>query len=89
MKCYLVQDLLPLYAEKLTSNETNVEIEKHISKCQVCSICLNKIQDNSIKMIIVPDQLYPLKKLQHINVRNCIITALGTLAIIGLIILIF
>ncbi len=32
MKCEVVRDLLPLYIDKLTSEESNKEIEKHCWK---------------------------------------------------------
>lgn len=36
MTCSIVQDLLPNYIEKLTSNETNIVIEKHLETCENC-----------------------------------------------------
>jgi predicted anti-sigma-YlaC factor YlaD len=34
--CSIVQDLLPNYIEKLTMNETNIFIEKHLETCVSC-----------------------------------------------------
>ncbi len=34
--CEMVRDLMPLYLEGLTSDETNREIEKHIQDCELC-----------------------------------------------------
>ena len=36
MKCYIVNDLLPEYIEKLCSEETSKEIETHIAGCKKC-----------------------------------------------------
>lgn len=36
-ECNIVQDLLPSYAEKLTSEDTNEYISKHLSECPTCS----------------------------------------------------
>ncbi|WP_136607698.1 zf-HC2 domain-containing protein [Paenibacillus dokdonensis] len=36
MKCDMVRDLLPSYAEQLTSAYSNDEIEKHLSSCMEC-----------------------------------------------------
>ncbi len=36
MICSIVQDLLPNYIEKLTSNQTNIFIEKHLETCENC-----------------------------------------------------
>ena len=38
MKCDVVQDLLPSYADGLTSEESNREIEKHLKTCEKCKI---------------------------------------------------
>lgn len=45
-KCKIVQDLLPTYIENLTSEETTVFIEKHLSSCKNCEqIYLNMKKD--------------------------------------------
>ena len=36
MKCEVARDLLPLYIDKLTSEESNKEIEKHLKNCKEC-----------------------------------------------------
>ena len=35
-KCSLIKDLLPSYIDELTSEETNKEIENHLSECEEC-----------------------------------------------------
>lgn len=36
LTCSIVQDLLPNYIEKLTMNETNIFLEKHLETCVSC-----------------------------------------------------
>ena len=36
MKCNIIKDLLPLYNDKLTSIESNEEIEIHLNECGKC-----------------------------------------------------
>lgn len=36
ISCNIVQDLLPNYIEKLTSDESNQEIEQHMTSCEDC-----------------------------------------------------
>lgn len=44
--CKLVQDLLPNYIEKITTQETNEFVEKHLNDCEVCKkIYLNMTSD--------------------------------------------
>jgi len=42
--CKVIEDLLPNYAEKLTSEETNQYIENHMAECKDCSEKLKIIQ---------------------------------------------
>lgn len=44
-KCKIVQDLLPNYIDKLTSEETNYFVEKHLEECKEC----NEIIENMKK----------------------------------------
>ena len=51
-KCKIVQDLLPNYIDKLTSEETNSFVEKHLEEC------LNSILNQTLKdieIIIIND----------------------------------
>ena len=34
--CEMIQDILPLYAESLTSEVTNREVEEHLADCEIC-----------------------------------------------------
>ena len=36
MKCEMIRDLLPLYIDGLTSEESNKEIDKHLKTCREC-----------------------------------------------------
>ena len=44
--CKIVQDLLPNYIEKLTSDETNEYIKEHLKECAECTSVLNDMQKN-------------------------------------------
>lgn len=37
ISCNIIEDLLPNYIEKLTSEETNKEIETHLASCENCT----------------------------------------------------
>lgn len=45
--CAVVKDLLPNYLEKLTSDETNREMESHFQTCEACT----KERDDMLKVI--------------------------------------
>ncbi len=45
--CSLIEDLLPLYVEGLVSEESKLEIEKHLEKCDRCSELLNGMKNEN------------------------------------------
>ena len=45
MKCFLIRDLLPLYAEGQVSKETKEIIEQHFKQCEQCRELYNSIID--------------------------------------------
>lgn len=47
LKCEIVQDLLPLYAEGLTSEVTKDEIDKHLKECSDCTKIWTDIRSDS------------------------------------------
>lgn len=48
IKCEVIQDLLPLYVDDLTSSETKNEIEKHILNCQKCNLFYSDLKSSLI-----------------------------------------
>lgn len=44
LNCNIVRDMLPLYAEKLTSEESNTAIRQHLEQCEDCRKYLETIQ---------------------------------------------
>ena len=44
-ECRLIQDLLPLYGEKLVSPETAQAIEEHLSSCATCAEAWHLFQE--------------------------------------------
>ena len=63
-ECSIVRDLLPLYAERLTSPETAAFVEKHLRTCADCRAALQETQ--------APPALQPAPDaapLQHLQKR--------------------
>ncbi|GIO28050.1 zf-HC2 domain-containing protein [Ornithinibacillus bavariensis] len=46
MEHSVFKDLAPAYIDKLTSEETNKQIEKHINQCEECRSYLNKMKED-------------------------------------------
>ena len=49
IKCGIIQDLLPLYADKVCSEESKSLVEEHIKTCEKCKSELDNMQ-NGIKV---------------------------------------
>ena len=41
LSCDIIRDLLPLYYDKVCSDDTNKVIEEHLEECESCSEILN------------------------------------------------
>ncbi len=46
--CEMVKDLIPLYIDQLTSDETNREIEKHFDQCPSCKALHEKMRQGQL-----------------------------------------
>lgn len=82
MKCQIIRDLLPLYYDKLTSDESNKEIENHLLNCNECA----EIYENMSKEeIIIKEQdknIEPLKKVRKNFFIRLIFGILGTVIVL-------
>lgn len=62
LPCAVVRDLLPLYAEKLTEQETQLLIEKHMRECPECKEKYTEIGTVSAPAVDTAAPLRTLKK---------------------------
>lgn len=46
-KCNVIKDLLPLYIEKITSQDSNEIIEEHLKECESCKKYFVELKDES------------------------------------------
>ena len=44
MNCDIIRDLLPLYAEHITSEATNALVEEHLAECEACRAELEQME---------------------------------------------
>ena len=45
ISCKVIQDLLPLYHDGVTSLETNALVEEHLQTCEACQEEFHKLQE--------------------------------------------
>ncbi len=64
MKCQIIQDLLPLYCDKLTSAESNMEIEQHLEGCKTCMEVYTQMKTTTAA-IPADRNIKPLQKMKR------------------------
>lgn len=80
MKCYVVNDLMPLYKDGLTSEETSADIQAHMEECSECSELYKLMTDSSNDIpVSAPEQknIDPLKKIKARNVYKILLSSLA------------
>lgn len=79
--CKIVQDLLPNYIEKLTSEETNIFIEEHLKNCDECKKVLENMK-NDFKVIKIKRDNRDIKYAKKFNSRMRLIKIIAFLTLI-------
>lgn len=64
--CKIIQDLLPNYIEKLTNEETNEFIEKHLGECSECKEILKNMQ-NTLRINNTSNNIKEVKYIKKYN----------------------
>lgn len=83
MKCNIVKDLLPLYCDKLTSQDSNEEIEKHLSECAECKSVYESMNQKEDDIKPSDTDVKPLKKVKKRNKIKVVGAVMGTLAVLA------
>ena len=86
-ECNIVQDLLPNYIEKLTSENTNEYITKHLLECKQCSNIHNKLNNDSNNYEVKSERFvnYSKKFKFRFNFLKCIVIFILMILIINII----
>lgn len=79
-ECKVVQDLLPNYIEKVTSEETNQYIEEHIQNCEECKKVYSNMTKEDRAKVLETDQTVDYMKKVNRKIKIAKI-ALGSIAI--------
>lgn len=83
MKCKIIQDLLPLYCDKLTSQESNEEIEKHLHDCEECTDIYTTMKQKEDIIKAEDKDIQPLKKVKKKSVIKIIAGFTAGLVLLG------
>lgn len=85
ISCDVIRDLLPLYAENLTSEESNHLVAEHLSKCESCQSELLKIT----KQTVLPPSLNDYNNLKKAKSRDRRYMIIGIASVVLALALIF
>lgn len=83
MKCKIIQDLLPLYCDKLTSQESNEEIEKHLHDCEWCTEIYENMCSKEASINPEEKDISPLKKVKKKSTMRIIAGFAAGLVLLG------
>lgn len=86
LTCDIIKDLLPLYVENISSDDTRLLVEEHIASCDSCKKELNKLY--SPKEFTHDMNVLPLKKIQTTLRKKKCLTVLFSVALTLLVIII-
>lgn len=64
LSCKVIEDMLPMYYDKVCSADTAALVEEHLRNCPNCSRVLTELRGDIEIPIEKPDDIRPLKKLQ-------------------------
>ena len=84
INCDVIQDLLPSYSDKVSSNVTNKLVEEHLKNCKKCNIALKSMNKEIDTEFIEnqEEQLDYLKKYRKNRTKSVIKAVLLTINII-------
>ncbi|MBE5992391.1 MAG: zf-HC2 domain-containing protein [Paenibacillaceae bacterium] len=65
LDCNIVRDMLPLFIENLTSEDSNNAIHQHLKQCEYCSKYLENIQKPIDCPIVPKKEIDYMRKVKH------------------------
>ena len=86
LKCAVVRDLLPNYIEKLTSDETNLDIEEHLSGCEPCTKVYEEMKAEVPSDGVLTEAKNLSKFLRKTKVVSALKTCLMVMLILGIVV---
>ncbi len=86
MKCYIAQDILPEYEEKLLSEETTRELEEHLQECSTCREKLARLREvcgnEEERAAVGVEDIKPFKKIRTKMRRNQIVKIIAIVLLV-------
>ena len=84
LDCAIIRDLLPSYADGLTSDETNKAVEAHLTECADCAAVLRRMKEPEAQESAPGTEIDYLKKVRSRSKRSALLTGIAlTLAVLA------
>lgn len=84
IKCEVIEDLITLYVDNLSSEESNKIVEKHLEECDKCKKFLEILKTDEINIDIVDKNNNDVNKVEEKLIRNIKRSLLNNNLIFGL-----
>lgn len=84
IKCEVIEDLITLYVDNLSSEESNKIVEKHLEECDKCKKFLEILKTDEINIDIVDKNNNDVDKVEEKLIRNIKRSLLNNNLIFGL-----
>ena len=81
LTCAVVRDLLPMYIDGLTSQETNEALERHLSACPDCAALLTDLREPRRETAAPDREVDYLKTVRRRGFRRVVLAVLCTLTL--------
>lgn len=77
LSCAVVRDILPLYIEELTSEETNIEVSQHLEECSECKKLELSMKSEMKDEVIegIEDEIDGFKIIKRRNKKKVLLSA--------------
>ena len=85
LPCRVIEDMLPMYYDKVCSEESAALVEEHLKDCPHCSQMLSDLRDDIDIQEKKVDDIKPLKKLQKSYKKMCLGWLIAILCVLVLI----
>ncbi len=87
MKCSVIKDLLPTYADDLCSEETRKEIDEHLESCESCSELFENAKadlTSELKPLSDKEKIKPFAKIRKKMRKNLVATIILSVLILAI-----
>lgn len=84
LTCDVVGDLLPVYAEDLTSEASTQLVQEHLENCSQCRTLLQSIKEDRQTEMAIQVEIAPLKKYRQQTLKWRLLCVLLALMLVGI-----